>query len=69
MNQESVALGIVLLVVLGYCYRFFRTYLSIPLAHWLLKRGKVKWAMYLRHRSRLTQKSVKGGSSHCSDQH
>gem|GEM_PF-5494739 len=49
MNQEHMALAIVALVGARLAFRIFWHYLALPLSKWLLKRGKVKWAMRIRH--------------------
>lgn len=46
--QEAVALSIVGLAALGFLLRAVHVALAIPLSNWLLRRGKVKWAMRLR---------------------
>lgn len=57
MNQEQMALVIVALVGARLAFRIFRQYLALPLSKWLLKRGKVKWAMRVRHGLTATSRS------------
>tara|TARA_Y100000590_G_scaffold358754_1_gene414278 strand:+ start:940 stop:1110 length:171 start_codon:yes stop_codon:yes gene_type:complete len=43
--QEWIALGIVALVFLKILCSFFKKEIAKPLSQFLLKKGKVKWAM------------------------
>ena len=46
--QEWVALGIVAIAAAIYLFRVFNGYAADPLSRWLLRKGKVAWAMRLR---------------------
>ena len=46
--QEFAALSIVACVAAGLGWRLFRRHGAGPLSEWLLKRGRVKWAMRVR---------------------
>lgn len=50
MNQEWIALALVGVSAGRLIYLVFQRYLARPLAQWLLQKGKVKWAMFIRHR-------------------
>jgi hypothetical protein len=48
MNQEQVALMVVGLAFLSVILRVYRRYFAVPLAHFLLKRGRVAFAMKVK---------------------
>jgi purine-cytosine permease-like protein len=55
MDQEVIAVGIVAVTFAFVLGRFFRIYLAIPLSEWLLRREKIRLAMWVR--SQVLQKS------------
>lgn len=48
MIQEKVVFAVVFVAFATLAWRFFRGVVAGPLSEWLLKRGKVKWAMKMR---------------------
>jgi len=48
-HQELISFLLVGGAFLDLGFRFFKGYLALPLAQWLLQRGQIKWAMYFRH--------------------
>jgi len=62
MNQERLAFALVACAGLWLFFRFYRKYLAPSLSQWLLKQGKVKWAMRIRH-GFLSRKPGKPGKS------
>lgn len=57
LSQEILALLIVALAVLFVVHRIYRAFLAESLAKWLLKRGRVKWAMRIYPRFHRPSKS------------
>jgi hypothetical protein len=48
LNQETIALGIVGIATFYVFFQVFKKYLAELLARWLLRHGRVKWAMLCR---------------------
>ena len=46
--QRTIAFGLVGLAALDVARRLFRRYGAARLAQWLLKKGRIKWAMRVR---------------------
>lgn len=46
--QELVALGIVLFVFISVAIKMFYSHFAEPLSKWLLRKGYVKWAVWIR---------------------
>jgi uncharacterized protein (DUF486 family) len=50
--QEFIALSIVAVVAVFYLQSFMRKNIAGPVSRALLKRGKVKWAMWINSKAR-----------------
>lgn len=52
MNQEKIALLLVVLASALISFRVFQNLLAERIADWLLKKGKVKWAIFFKFQLR-----------------
>lgn len=65
LNQERIAIGIVIIAAIYLILQFFKKHLAEPLSQWFLKQGKVRWAMRCRKWA-LVKSNSKSGCNQCS---